>query len=355
MNPDFWYKKRVLITGHTGFKGAWLSLILKHLGANVTGFSLAPNTAITLFDSLKLESSITSILGDIRNAQEIEHAIKASKPEIVLHLAAQPLVRKSYLDPVETYSTNVMGLVNVFESIRKYKKVQAVVNVTSDKCYDNKEWHWGYRESDMMGGHDPYSNSKGCAELITSSYRKSYFEAQKIQLASARSGNVIGGGDWSQDRIIPDIVQSMIINKNIILRNPTATRPWQHVLDPLSGYLTLAEQLCSQDGQHFAEAWNFGPISKQQNQSVQYVVEQAIKIWGSQITWKTDKNYQPHEAINLNLDCSKANSRLKWYPKLPFDKALNKTLDWYRADQQKLSMQEFTLEQINEYLNSAIE
>ena len=279
MFEEFYSGKRVLVTGHTGFKGSWLTLWLTIMGAKVLGYALEPNTDPSLFNVLNLQKDIDHVIGDIRDFEKLREVITEFKPEIVFHLAAQPLVRLSYREPRLTYETNVMGTVNLLEAIRQTKSVRAVVNVTSDKCYENKEWVWGYREIDPMGGYDPYSSSKGCSELITAAYRNSYFKNTEAAVASARAGNVIGGGDWAEDRLIPDIVRSLSQGKQIIIRNPKATRPWQHVLEPLSGYLLLGK-LLYEKGQEFAEAWNFGP-SDSSVMTVEEIVKKSIEIWGS--------------------------------------------------------------------------
>ena len=263
MNPAFWKGKRILLTGHTGFKGSWLSLWLQSMGAPVVGYALAPPTNPSLFEVAEVGRGMTSVIGDIRDLEHLCAVFAEHKPEIVIHMAAQPLVRYSYIEPVETYSTNVMGTVNLLEAVRGTDSVKAVVNVTSDKCYENREWVWNYRENEAMGGYDPYSNSKGCAELVTAAYRNSYFHSEKykehgVALASGRAGNVIGGGDWAGDRLIPDIMRAITQNLAVNIRNPHAIRPWQHVLEPLSGYLMLAQKLY-EEGAAYAEGWNFGP------------------------------------------------------------------------------------------------
>ncbi len=328
--------KRVLITGHTGFKGSWLSLWLIKLGAKVIGYSLAPPTTPNHFELLKLD--MVSIIGDIRDREKVNSTFKAYKPDIVFHLAAQPLVRYSYINPVETFETNVMGTINIFEACKNTDTVRAIVNITSDKCYENREWVWGYRESDPMGGYDPYSASKGCAELVTSSYRNSFFNPSppltfspshnSILLASARAGNVIGGGDWAEDRLIPDIMRAISKNEKVIIRNPKATRPWQHVLEPLSGYLMLGQTLL-EGRKEFAEGWNFGP-DDESNINVINVVESIKQSW-NKIEYEIRENANnPHEAGLLKLDCSKAHSRLGWRPVWDIKKALETTTKWYK-------------------------
>ena len=347
MNPSFWSDKKVFLTGHTGFKGSWLSLWLQQLGAEVTGYALPPPTNPSLFDVAHVAQGMTSIIGDIRDGATLTNAMRQAAPDIVIHMAAQPLVRRSYVDPVETYSTNVMGTVHLLEAVRQTPSVRAVVNVTTDKCYENKEWVWGYRESEPMGGFDPYSSSKGCAELVTSAYRRSFFQEKEIALASARAGNVIGGGDWAADRLIPDILRAFEKNQPVIIRNPYATRPWQHVLEPLSGYLTLAERLCT-DGQACAEGWNFGPHDDDAR-PVRWIVEHLASSWGNGATWQLDGGEHPHEANYLKLDISKAKARLGWQPHWALQAALQASVHWHQQWLAGANMQEVTLGQINQY------
>lgn len=352
MNPAFWAGKRVFLTGHTGFKGSWLSLWLQSMGANVTGFALVPPTTPSLFKIAKVADGMHSIIGDIRDLESLKSAMAAAKPEIVIHMAAQALVRYSYIAPVETYSTNVMGTVNLLEAVRSTSTVKSVVNVTSDKCYENREWAWGYREDEAMGGFDPYSNSKGCAELITSAYRSSYFPLQRYQehgvaLATGRAGNVIGGGDWAEDRLIPDMMRAIALGKPVSIRNPHSIRPWQHVLEPLSGYLILAQKLYEQ-GADFAEGWNFGP-SDDDAKPVSWILERLIQFWGDGASWSLDNGEHPHEAHYLKLDCSKAKSRLGWQPRWHLNDALNKIVDWQKQYVQGADMKAATLSQINAY------
>ncbi len=353
VNPSFWKGKNVFLTGHTGFKGGWLSLWLSSMGAKVTGFALAPNTKPNLFEVAQVQSLLNnSHIADIRDLASLQKAITQTQPEIVIHMAAQPLVRYSYANPVETYATNVMGTVHVLESIRNIDSVRAAIIVTTDKCYENKEWPWGYRENEPMGGYDPYSNSKGCAELVTGAYRQSYFSSDpyhrhKVGIASARAGNVIGGGDWSDDRLIPDAIKAFENNQSLMIRNPLATRPWQHVLEPLSGYLVLAQALY-RDGTNFDGAWNFGP-KDDDVRSVQEVVNLLIQNWRSPARWKQNSAKQPHEACSLKLDCSKARQYLGWTPKWSLEQAIEKIAQWQEAFQQEKNMQEFTFQQINRY------
>ena len=353
VNSAFWKGKKVFLTGHTGFKGGWLSLWLTSMGAKVTGYALAPNTLPNLFDVLAIDSLIEkSHITDIRDLAALQKAMSESKPDVVIHMAAQPLVRYSYANPVETYATNVMGTVHVLESTRTIDSVRTTVVVTTDKCYENKEWVWGYRENEAMGGYDPYSNSKGCAELVTSAYRQSYFSGPSSmnKVASARAGNVIGGGDWSEDRLIPDAIKAFEANKPLLIRNPLATRPWQHVLEPLSGYLILAQALYDQ-GSVFASGWNFGS-SDDDNRPVQEVVDLLISGWGGTARWEKEGSEQPHEANFLRLDCSKARSQLGWVPKWDLDIATQKIIQWQKAYQAKENMQEVSLLQINQYMST---
>jgi CDP-glucose 4,6-dehydratase len=357
MNPAFWAAKRVFLTGHTGFKGSWLSLWLQQLGAELTGYALTPPTEPNLFDSVQVGQGMTSLIGDIRDGAALMRAMQSARPEVVIHMAAQPLVRRSYVDPVETYSTNVMGTVHLLEAVRQTPEVRAVVNVTTDKCYENKEWVWGYRENEPMGGYDPYSNSKGCAELVTSAYRNSFFNAngntgRTLALASARAGNVIGGGDWAADRLIPDILQAFASGHPAVIRNPHAIRPWQHVLEPLRGYLTLAERLHT-DGHAFAEAFNFGPHSEDA-QPVEWIAQRLVEQWLSGASWQQDGGVHPHEAHYLKLDISKAGQRLGWQPCLRLEEALHLTVDWARCRLQGEDLRAFTLTQIQNYQQLAV-
>jgi len=343
MNGAFWRGKRVFVTGHTGFKGSWLSLWLQRLGAEVTGYALPPATTPSLFSVANVATNMTSVFGDIRDLAALKRTIGEAQPEIVFHMAAQPLVRASYLDPIDTYSTNVLGTVNLFEAIRSQGSVRAVVNVTSDKAYENREWVWGYRETDPMGGYDPYSSSKGCAELVTAAYQRSF----GLPVASVRAGNVMGGGDWSPDRLVPDILAALSANRPIEIRNPTATRPWQHVLDPLRGYLTVAERVNGDPGR-YAEGWNFGP-EEASCQPVSAVLEACVKAWGTEASWRRQTGDHPHEANFLKLDSSKSRSRLGWSPRLTFTETTQITVDWHRAWLAGADMRSFSLLQIERH------
>lgn len=346
VNPQFWHGKRVFLTGHTGFKGSWLSLWLQSMGAQVHGFALVPPTEPALFTEARVAQGMTDTTGDVRDYTAVLAAMQACAPEIVLHLAAQPLVRHSYQAPVETYATNVMGTVHVLEAARQVSSVRAIVNVTTDKCYENREWVWGYREDEPMGGHDPYSNSKGCSELVTSAYRRSFFQAAGIALASARAGNVIGGGDWAADRLVPDILRALEQRQPVTIRNPHSTRPWQHVLEPLSGYLVLAEQLFA--GRDVAEGWNFGP-NDEDARPVNWIVEQMVDCWGEGGNWQLDGGHHPHEAHYLKLDISKARARLGWKPRWSLATALEQIVEWHRAWLDKQDVRALCLKQIERY------
>ena len=334
MNPDFWRNKNVLVTGHTGFKGSWLSLWLQNLGANVTGYSVDVPSRPSMFESAKIGENMRSVTADIRDLPSLQACMKESKPEIVIHMAAQSLVRRSYKNPVETYGTNVMGTVKVLEAVRHSDGIRVLINVTSDKCYDNQERQRGYTEDEPMGGHDPYSSSKGCSELVTSAYRDSYFNIADhadhgVAVASARAGNVIGGGDWAEDRLIPDAIRAFSDGIPVEVRNPDAIRPWQFVLDHLNGYLTLAENLYA-DGPAFAGAWNFGP-DESDARNVGWVVDQLANGWGDNAEWRCDRDDHPHEAMFLKLDSSKAKTKLSWHQVQTLAKSLEWTIDWYRC------------------------
>lgn len=352
METAFWKDKQVFLTGHTGFKGSWLALWLQRMGARVTGFSLPPATDPNLFELADVADGMVSIEGDIRDAGSLARALSAAAPDIVLHLAAQALVRRSYEDPLETYTTNVIGTANLLEAVRLSPGVKVVVNVTSDKCYENKEWVWGYREDESMGGHDPYSSSKGCAELVAAAYRRSFFDTDddgppKVALASVRAGNVIGGGDWARDRLIPDIMKSIVAGEAVAIRYPEAIRPWQHVLEPLSGYLLLAQRLWN-DGKSYAGGWNFGP-DDQDARPVAYICDTLTRLWGENASWRHDRQPHPHEATYLKLDCSKAHLRLGWRPRLHLKAALHWIVDWYRALDAKENMNAHCLGEIERY------
>lgn len=348
MNADFWQGKRVFITGHTGFKGSWLSLWLQSLGSEVTGYALTPPTTPNLFKEADVEKGMRSIIADIRDLPTLKKAMQTACPEIVIHMAAQPLVRQSYEEPVETYATNVLGTVHLLESVRNAPSVKAVLVVTSDKCYENQEELLrAYHEHDPMGGYDPYSSSKACAELVTAAYRKSFLEQKGIAVATARAGNVIGGGDWAADRLVPDILKVFEQNAVVQIRNPHATRPWQHVLEPLSGYLTLAEHLFSQ-GSAYSEGWNFGPHDED-SRPVQWIVEQLALSWGNGANWHQDPGQHPHEANYLKLDISKAKARLGWVPCWDLQTALQNITHWHRAWLGQEDMKKLCLDQILQY------
>jgi CDP-glucose 4,6-dehydratase len=347
INPNFWQGKRVLLTGHTGFKGGWLSLWLQSMNAELLGVALNPPTQPALFDVARVREGMEHQIADIRDYEKIKSLMAAFMPEIVIHMAAQPLVRLSYQSPVETYATNVMGTVHVLEAARHVDTVRAIVNITTDKCYENKEWSWGYRENEPMGGHDPYSSSKGCAELVSNAYRKSFLSGQGVALATARAGNVIGGGDWASDRLVPDTLSALERNEPVLIRNPHAIRPWQHVLEPLSGYLMLAQSLY-EHGQIDAEGWNFGPRDEDAK-PVQWIAEHLCDAWGNGSTWSLQKGEHPHEANFLKLDISKARQRLQWSPRWSLDVALSHIVDWHRAWLANENMRSVCLQQIANY------
>ena len=348
MTSDFWRGKRVFVSGHTGFKGGWLCLWLQSMGAEVHGYALQPPTEPNFFTLASLEDGMaSSTIADIRDYDTLLTAIKEARPEIVLHLAAQPLVRYSYQNPVETFGVNVMGVVHLLEAVRTIGGVKAVVNVTTDKCYENREWPWGYRENEAMGGHDPYSGSKGCAELATAAYRNSFFAEAGVAVATARAGNVIGGGDWAADRLLPDFLRAIDAKAALTIRSPGAIRPWQHVLEPLSGYLTLAENLCL-NGAAFAEPWNFGPADEDA-QTVGWIVAHLASR-NPEMAWHCDASLQPHEANYLKLDSNKARTRLAWKPRWSLPTALDQTLAWHRAWHSGQDMRAISLAQISEYL-----
>lgn len=352
MTPNFWLGKRVFVTGHTGFKGSWLSLWLSSLGAKVVGFSLPPVSDPNLFELANIKDDLVSIDGDIRNVGQLKRALLESQPHIVFHLAAQSLVRPSYDDPLLTYQTNVMGTANLLDCIRSMQMPCSVVNITTDKCYENKESYFGYREFDALGGFDPYSNSKACSELVTSSYRSSFFNPENFQthqvaVATARSGNVIGGGDWSKDRLIPDVLKALEVNQTLAIRYPHAVRPWQHVLEPLHGYLLLAENLYN-FGPKFGKAWNFGP-NDSETSSVGKVVDKLAEIWGAPLNWQATNDKHLHETNYLRLDISQARHELGWQPMLSIDKALHLIVEWEQSRLSKADMRHVSLQQIDDY------
>ena len=350
VNKKFWKSKKVFLTGHTGFKGSWVSLWLQSMGAIVKGYSLEPNTKPNLFTEANVEENMNSEFGDIRNLNQISKSMLDFNPDILIHMAAQPLVRLSYQEPVDTYTTNVIGTVNVLEAARSCPNLKAIVSVTTDKCYENNEWDWGYRENEPMGGHDPYSSSKGCAELVTSAYRRSFFNSEDTaSLASARAGNVIGGGDWADDRLIPDILKAFEKSESVVIRNPISTRPWQHVLEPLSGYLVLAQELF-ENGKEYAEGWNFGP-KDEDCQPVNWILDKMVANWGEGASWELDKNNNPHEAGFLKLDCSKASNRLKWQPKWSLQQTLKLIIEWHQVYVNKGDVKEQCLTEIKKYSN----
>lgn len=351
-SENFWQDKTVFVTGHTGFKGSWLCLWLELLGAKVFGYSLSVPTEPNLFELVKGDR-LTSTIADVCNLEQLTQAIQAAQPEIVIHMAAQSLVRESYKNPVTTYATNIMGTVNVLEAVRQVGHVKAVIIVTSDKCYENQEWLWGYRESEPMGGYDPYSSSKGCAELVTEAYRNSFFNPSTytqhgVGVASVRAGNVIGGGDWASDRLIPDIVKAWHNDQKVVIRYPQAIRPWQHVLEPLSGYLSLAVNLY-EDGVKYGGAWNFGS-NDYDAKPVGWIVAEMARLWGDRADWIQEIQNQPHEAHYLKLDCAKAKHYLNWQPKLDVTTALSWVVDWAKAWKAAANMREFTINQIIEFM-----
>ncbi|MBI5024574.1 MAG: CDP-glucose 4,6-dehydratase [Candidatus Omnitrophica bacterium] len=352
---NFYKGKRVLLTGHTGFKGGWLSLWLLKLGANVGGYALKPSSNSGLYKVLGLERRMESVTGDVRNKKEVQSLFKEFRPEIVIHMAAQALVRRSYEDPVTTLETNIMGTVNVLEACRNFPSVRSIINVTSDKCYENHGRNRAYRENDPMGGHDPYSSSKGCSELVTAAYIRSFFNPQKYgkdhktALASVRAGNVIGGGDWSKDRIIPDCVRAVLSSESLVIRYPQAIRPWQHVLEPLYGYLLLAKKLY-QNGPAFSGAWNFGPRKKSEK-PVKWIVEEVNELWDGRLSVEVEKQRQPHESICLRLNSKKSESLLGWHPKMELAYALKETVEWYKAWHKNQDMWGYSVNQVENYMS----
>ena len=352
VDPSFWRGKRVLLTGHTGFKGGWLALWLQSMGANLQGYALEPPTTPSLFEKAHIGANMHSVIGDIRDYDALHRAVMGFKPEIVIHMAAQPLVRYSYRNPIETYATNVMGVVHLLEAVRQVGTVKVVVNVTTDKCYENKEWVWGYRENEPMGGFDPYSSSKGCSELVTSAYRQSFFLAEGIGLASARAGNVIGGGDWAEDRLVPDILRAFEESQPAIIRSPNSIRPWQHVLEPLSGYLLLAQKLWAEP-LNYSQAWNFGPRDEDAK-PVEWIVKNLAGHWKNNATWVVDSGSHPHEAGYLKLDISKASSLLGWAPRWPLGLALEKIVTWSSEMHGGVDPADICLKQIKEYVSTQL-
>jgi CDP-glucose 4,6-dehydratase len=346
IDKNFWKGKRVFLTGHTGFKGSWLSLWLVSLGAQVKGYALNPPTTPSLFNELKIAAMIDSEIGDIRDQKKLHGSMTIFNPDILIHMAAQPLVRFSYEEPLETYEVNVMGTAKVLEVARSCQNLKAIINVTTDKCYENDGRTEGYQENDPIGGHDPYSSSKGCAELVTSSYRRSFLHNQEIGLASVRAGNVIGGGDWAKDRLIPDILRSFEKEELVLIRNPKATRPWQHVLEPLSGYLILAQKLYNDI--EYAESWNFGP-DEVDVKTVEWILDQMILKWPNS-AWELDSKYKPHEADFLTLNTLKAKSKLEWSPVWRLKQSLEKIIFWHQSWLSNEDMQAICLEEIENYM-----
>jgi len=349
---NFWQGKKVFLTGHTGFKGSWLSLWLASMGASVTGFALAPPTNPSLFELANISSVVDSVIGDIRDFPVLKSAILKAEPQIVFHLAAQPLVVESYKHPIETYQTNVMGTVHLFEALRSCESVRSIVNVTSDKCYENQEWVWGYRENEPLGGYDPYSSSKACSELVTSAYRASFFNPDEYEkhsktIATARAGNVVGGGDWARHRLVPDCVRALLAVEIISVHNPVAIRPWQHVLEPLKGYLSLAENLF-ESGVQYSGVWNFGPDDCSAK-PVEWIVKKLCEKWGGQAAYQVVADHGYHEAGYLKLDSSKAKSLLNWHPKWNLDQSLDKIVEWSMGYRDKKDLAKLCLQQIEEY------
>lgn len=352
MMTNFWMGKKVLLTGHTGFKGSWMTLYLQTLGAEVTGFSLPPNTNPSLFELAGVVEGITSIEGDIRSYKHILDVLQATKPDIVFHFAAQALVRLSYEQPLETYQTNIMGTVHLLEAIRHVKGIRVVLCITSDKCYENRESGRAYGEDDPMGGFDPYSSSKGCDELIIAAYRRSFFppdayDRHGVALASGRAGNVIGGGDWARDRLVVDIMNAFTAGQTAFIRNTQAVRPWQHVLEPLNGYMRLAEKLWA-EGPRFTEGWNFGP-EPNAARPVAWIADRLARLWGKNAAWEQDAGSHPHEAQLLMLDTSKASAQLDWHPRLDLEQTLEWVVEWYQGYHQGCSPRMLTTKQISRY------
>lgn len=348
----FWTGKKVFLTGHTGFKGSWMCLWLHALGARVTGYALDPPTTPNLFEQAGIADLVRSVTSDVRDGAALSAAMSAAQPEIVFHMAAQPLVRDSYRKPADTYSVNVMGTVNLFESVRNCGSVKAVVNVTTDKCYENREWVWGYREIDRLGGFDPYSSSKACSELVTAAYRTSFFnpkdhEEHRVGVATARAGNVIGGGDWAQDRLVPDCMRALLEGRPVRIRNPWSVRPWQHVLDPLRGYLMLAQKLC-EDGPRFSEPWNFGPHDAGEK-PVEWIVQRICGLWGGTASYEIEPGEHPHESHTLRLDRTKAVTVLGWHPVWDLEQSLERVVQWTRSCQANGEVRSRCLREIEEH------
>ena len=351
---NFYRGRKVFITGHTGFKGSWLCILLNWLGADVYGYALEPPTNPNFYNIAAIDQTVSSTIGDIRDYDLLSETIKKVMPDVLIHMAAQPLVRQSYIDPRETYEINVMGTVNLLDISRKLGGIKAILNVTTDKCYENKEWHWGYRENEPMGGYDPYSNSKACSELVTSSFRSSFFNPGEyknhgVAIASARAGNVLGGGDWSEDRLIPDFIRAIMDGKKMKIRNPYAIRPWQHVLDPLSGYLKLCQKLYT-EGSDFAGGWNFG-ANDDDAKNVEWITRKVCELWGGDAGYELDSSIQPHEANYLKLDCSKSKALLGWNPKWNIEVTLKMIVDWYKEYLNDSDLRTVTVNQIEQYFN----
>ncbi len=352
VDASFWRDRRVLVTGHTGFKGGWLSLWLARLGARVSGYSLEPPTRPNLFDAVGLAGDLSSTIADIRDAGRLERAVAEARPEIVFHMAAQPLVRRAHAEPVETFATNVMGTVNLLDALRRQDGVIAVVVITSDKVYDNREWVWAYRETDRLGGHEPYGASKACTEIAVEAFRRSYFGGRRpTGLATARAGNVIGGGDWAEDRLVPDAMRAFSAGEALRLRNPLAHRPWQHVLEPVAGYMRLAERLAVEP-ESLSGAWNFGPAGGDSRQ-VQWVVDELVRLWGDGARWTLDNGANPYEARLLAVDSSRAEAELGWRAAWNTEHALARTVAWYRAHRRDGDVRRLSFDQIEEYAHAA--
>jgi len=348
VDERFWKDKRVYLTGSTGFKGSWLSLWLSNMGAEVKGYALKPTTTPSLFELANVSNKIEYEIGDIRNSKQLQASLTGFNPDILIHMAAQPLVRLSYTKPVETFETNVMGTVKVLDAARNCESLKSIVNVTTDKCYKNKEWPWGYRENEAMGGLDPYSSSKGCAELVSSAYYHSFLHEKGVSLVTARAGNVIGGGDWAEGRLIPDILNAFQKKQSVVIRNPKSTRPWQHVLEPLSGYLVLAQKTY-ESPQEYAEGWNFGPHDEDAK-PVDWIINQMASKWEGKANWKLDKNSNPYEATSLKLDISKAKLRLGWQPTWRLENTLERIINWHQAWLNHKDMQAVCLNEIKNYM-----